>query len=76
MTDPASLNSPFLPSSDLFQDLSQLQETWLTEGEIPASGPLFLLLLLLLLLGASAEDFLILTVMWSVWLKNPPKLLF
>lgn len=61
MTDPASLNSPFLPSSDLFQDLSQLQETWLTEGEIPASGPLFLLLLLLL--GASAEDFLILTVM-------------
>lgn len=29
------------PPSDLFQDLSQLQETWLTEGENSASGPLY-----------------------------------
>lgn len=57
-SDRASLNSPppFLPFSDLFQDLSQLQETWLTEGEISS---LFLLL-------ASLDDLLI------VMMNSPP----
>lgn len=61
------------PSSDLFQDLSQLQETWLTEGETSASGPLFFFFFFVLLLVASVEDF-IMTVMGfddvSVWLKK------
>lgn len=43
-SDPASLTPPPL-SSDLFQDLSQLQETWLTEGE---NSSLFLFCLVLL----------------------------
>lgn len=47
------LVSPLL-SADLFQDLSQLQETWLTEGEF-SSRMLFLLYLFVFLCDEDSE---------------------